>query len=311
MACILRIIACTSPTVSTTCRKSHRAGADVRVRERVVVVGVGVGDAAAARRHAGQLALVERLEEHRDRPRLGHLLDVDQLVGRPDLAGGNHVLHLRHHHRQDGERPGDAGGLGDHADFHHLRLDLTEAGDQPFARRVGDEDAAGADDRVDDVAGAQRELLDHAVHASLDQRLVELDLGLRERGLGARLLRRQRRGDAGLLRRLVGERRVERALAAVDHHLQPLDLAQRDGVGIAPPELGPDVELLLRLRQRAARLGDLAVRRRELALGHHRLRLHLGDAPPRRLHRRPLLGIVEPEQRLAGLDPLVGVHIDL
>ncbi len=60
----------------------------------------------------------------------------------------------------------------------------------------------------------------------------------------------------------------------------------------------------------APRLGNLAVGSGELALGDHRIRLDLGDPPPGGLYRRLLLAVVEPEQRLAGFDPLVDVHVD-
>jgi hypothetical protein len=74
----------------------------------------------------------------------GELLDIDQRVGRPHLAGGDDVLNLGHDHRDDLPGHGDAGHLADHAHLQHLRLDLPETGQQgrwtcapaPGCRRV-------------------------------------------------------------------------------------------------------------------------------------------------------------------------------
>ena len=107
----------------------------------------------------------------------------------------------------------DAGDLADHADLDHLRLDLAEAGDEAGDVAVGDEDAGGAQHRVDDVAGPQRELLDDAVGAGDDQGLVERrPAASAQRGLGARLLRGQLEVDLRLDDRLAGERGVDQAL---------------------------------------------------------------------------------------------------
>ncbi len=80
------MIACTTPTVSMTCRNTHCAAPEVRVVQPVVIVGVGVGDAAAARRHVVEAALVERFHMDGDRARLRYLLGIDQPVRCPDLA---------------------------------------------------------------------------------------------------------------------------------------------------------------------------------------------------------------------------------
>ena len=86
---------------------------------------------------------------------------------------------------------------GDHADPHHLRLDLAEAGHQAAPPApLRDQDAGGTHERVDDVADLQRELLDPPGHAGTDHRLVQIDLGLRQRRLGAGLLGRQQTSKA-------------------------------------------------------------------------------------------------------------------
>lgn len=59
-------------------------------------------------------------------------------------------------------------------------------------------------ERVDDVADPQRELLERSVDAGVEDGLGELGLRLRQRGLGARLLRRQQCGDMRIDRLLFG-----------------------------------------------------------------------------------------------------------
>jgi hypothetical protein len=96
---------------------------------------------------------------------------VDQLLAAAELAGGNVVLHVGHHHRDDGERLGHAGDFGRHSGLHDLRLDLIEAGLQaalPGAFR--NEHAGRPHQRIDDVADAQDELLDSPVHAGAHPR---------------------------------------------------------------------------------------------------------------------------------------------
>ena len=58
-------------------------------------------------------------------------------------------------------------------------------------RRLRDQYAGRTHHRIDEVADAQRELLDAPIHAGADHGLVELDLCLRERCLGAGLFRGQ------------------------------------------------------------------------------------------------------------------------
>ena len=84
------------------------------------------------------------LQKDSERSGLRHLLDVDKLIRRPDLAGGDDILDLGHDQRNDCEWFTDAGGFGDHTDLHHLRLDLSEAGYEGGPPRFcGHEDAGG------------------------------------------------------------------------------------------------------------------------------------------------------------------------
>lgn len=103
--------------------------ADILRLQRVVIAGIGIGNATAPRRDALQRTGKERFEEDGQRSRLRQLLHVNKLVRGPQLPSGNDVLYLGDDHRNDGEGFADAGGLGDHACPHHLRLDLVEAGE--------------------------------------------------------------------------------------------------------------------------------------------------------------------------------------
>ena len=157
----------------------------------IVIVGIGIGDAAAARRHAVNAAFVERLQKREKRARPGYLLRFNQLLTAPNLAGGNVVLHIRHHHRDDRERLRDAGDLGNHPDLHDLRLDLAETRGKKRPTCLRDQYAGWTHHRIDEVADTQHELLDAPIHAGADHGLVEIDLCLREGCLGAGLLGRQ------------------------------------------------------------------------------------------------------------------------
>ena len=89
---------------------------------------VGIDDAAAARDHPIEPAVIERLEEDEDGSRPRHLLCVDQLFAAAELAGGDEVLDPRDYHGDDGPRLRYAGGLGRHPDLHDLGLGLPEPG---------------------------------------------------------------------------------------------------------------------------------------------------------------------------------------
>src|SRR5215471_18086837 len=137
-----------------------------------MIVGVGVGDATAARRYPVEAALVERLE-HRDQcagPR--HLLWVEELLTAAELAGGDIVLNVRNHHRDDREGLGYASGFGDHSDLHHLRLDLPEAGRQRASGIIGDEDSGRTHQGINDIAHPKYKLLNLTAYAGAHDRLV-------------------------------------------------------------------------------------------------------------------------------------------
>ena len=165
----------------------------VFVGDDVVIARISVSDAAAAGRHVIDSAFKHRLKRHQERAWTGDLLHIDQLLAAAELAGGDEILHAGHHHGDDAERLGDAGDLPHHSDLHDLRFDLVEAGLQStLARTVGNQNTGRTHQRVDDVADPQGELLDPPVHPGTDRRLVQFDLGLRQGGLGARLLRRDK-----------------------------------------------------------------------------------------------------------------------
>ena len=73
------------------------------------------------------------------------------------------VLHAGDDHGNDDHGLGGAGGFRGHADPHHLRFDLVEAGRElPGAPLPRGSAARRAHERIDDVADAQRELLHQA-----------------------------------------------------------------------------------------------------------------------------------------------------
>src|SRR3954451_9577589 len=96
-----------------------------------MVAGVGIDDAGAARRNPVEAALVEGLKEYENRTRLLQVLRVDQLLGGPELAGGDEILHAGDDQRNDHPGLRDASGLPDHPWIYCLGLDLPEAGLQP------------------------------------------------------------------------------------------------------------------------------------------------------------------------------------
>ena len=162
--------------------------------DHVVVVRIGIGDAAAARRHAFEPALVKRLEKDKKRARPRHLLRVESTARRRETGRRRCSPARRHHHRDDRKWLGHAGDLRSHPDFHDLSLDLPETGLQrSLTGAFGDQDAGRTHQRIDDVADPQSELLHPPAHAGTDHRLVQLDLSLGQLGFGARFLGRQQR----------------------------------------------------------------------------------------------------------------------
>src|SRR5258706_15045323 len=173
------------------------AGAGLLRRDFLVVAGVGVDDAAAAGRHPLEAALVERLQKHEDRAGPGDVLRFDQLLAAAELAGGDVVLNRGDDHRDDHPGPGDAGRLRHQPLLHDLSLDLAETCLQyPLASRLRNENPGGPHEWIDDIARAQRELLDPAGNPGANEGLVQIHLRLRQCRFGARLFRRQQRRDA-------------------------------------------------------------------------------------------------------------------
>ena len=172
----------------------------------------------------------------------------------------------------------------------------------------GNQDAGRPQHRIDDIALPERELLHRAGDTREDKGLVEIDLRLRQRGFRARLLGRQKRFDLGLQRLLVRESGVDRALPAVDHDLQALDLALRDGACIFLQKLGLHLKFVHGLLIGALRLDNQPVGGRQFGLRYRRVCLDLRDAPARRLPRRLLFRAVKPEQRGARLDLFIQGH---
>ena len=82
-----------------------------------MVVGIDIGDAAATRRDVIQYSRIERFEESQHGSGRADLLQLGQLIGLDDLAGGDDILHLRDHKGDDGHRLADASRLGHHADL--------------------------------------------------------------------------------------------------------------------------------------------------------------------------------------------------
>jgi hypothetical protein len=90
----------------------HSVKSDASQRARVfggnqfLVVRIGVGDTTAAGCYAIEPAFVQRLEKDKKGARLRRLSRLDQLLAAAELAGGNVVLHVRDHHRDERHRVG-------------------------------------------------------------------------------------------------------------------------------------------------------------------------------------------------------------
>src|SRR5216683_4950047 len=69
----------------------------------VMVVGIGVCNAAATGSDAVEASFVEGFEKGYERARSRYLLRIDQLLAASELAGGDIVLNIGDHHRDDRE----------------------------------------------------------------------------------------------------------------------------------------------------------------------------------------------------------------
>ena len=148
----------------------------------------------------------------------------------------------------------------------------------------------------------KRELLHPPVHAGADDGLVEIHLGLGQRGFGAGLFGGKKRGDP----------RLGASLAAVAAAIAPwrpstatcslLDVPRGDGARVAPIDLLLGLQFVHGLLVGALGLLDLAFGRHDIRSRDHQRRLDLGDLAAGGLHGRLLLRAVEPEDRRALLD---------
>ena len=181
----------------------------------------------------------------------------------------------------------------------------------PLAGALRDQDPGRAHHRIDEVTRPQKELLHAAAHAGTDDGFLQLHLGLRQRGFGARLFgREQARGPrlGGLSRR---GGRIDRALAASHRHLELLDITPRDDARIAPVQLLLGIQFVHGLLERTLGLLDLSFSLRDIELRHHHFRLDLRNLASGGLHGCLLLRIVEPEERRSLGDRAAIPDIDL
>src|SRR6266436_5065190 len=126
----------------------------------LVVAGIGVDDAAAARSHTFETALIERLQKYKDGARSGDILRIDQLLPGSELSGGDVILHGRDDHRNDHPGFRDAGRFRDHPFLHDLGLDLAKACLQRLlAGALRDEHPRGPHQLIDHVTDTNKELL--------------------------------------------------------------------------------------------------------------------------------------------------------
>src|ERR1700737_5502125 len=138
-----------------TLRRAELAG-----RNQFMVAGIGVDNATAAGGYSLQTALVEGLEERKDRSRFCQVLQINELISAAELTGRDIVLNTRHDHRDDRPWLGDACGLSHHARLHDLSFDLSEAGLQStLPCSLGYQDSGRPHQGIDDVADAKEKLL--------------------------------------------------------------------------------------------------------------------------------------------------------
>ncbi|MNU73684.1 hypothetical protein D3C71_631700 [compost metagenome] len=205
--------------------------ADILVRESLVIIGIGICDAAAAGWNIVQAAFVKRLQENRQCSGLAQLLDVKKLVRRTQLSGGDHVLNLGHHERDNGERLADAGRLRDHTLLHDLRFDLPETRNKITPSCLGrHENARRTQHRVEHVSDAEGKLLYGSGNAGVDNCLVQFHLCLGQSCFGALLLRRQKDIDLRDESLLLCHRGAESSLSGLNGIRKPLNFPPGNGI---------------------------------------------------------------------------------
>src|SRR4051812_47309361 len=287
-------------------------GAGVLRGDHIVVAGIGVGDAAAARQYAIKPTGVERLEKDENGSRPCYLLGVDQLLATAELAGGDEVLHVRDHHRDDGHGLRGARDLGRHSDLHDLGLNLPKARLQALLSGASrDQDPGRAHERVDDVTYPQGELLHLPADASPDDRLGQIRFGLGQRGFGARLFGWKEGGDLRLSTLSGRSGRSNRALAAFYGDLKLLDVPASHDAGVAPLQLLFGLQFINGLLVGALGLLDLAFRRHNVSARNHQRGVNLGNLATGGLSSCLLLLAIQPENRSAFLNPIIHSNVNL
>src|SRR5262249_2312224 len=245
--------------------------------DRVVVVGIGVSDAAAARRHAVEPALIERLEKYEKGARPRNLRCVDQLFAATKLASSDKILHIRDHHWDDGPGLRYTSSFGNHSRLHNLPFDLAEAGEQnSLAGALRDQDSGGTHERIHHITHSQRELLHTPAHAGSDDRLVQVRFGLCQLGFGTGFLGREKRRNSLLGGLLCSGRGGNRPEAPLHTDLEPLDFAKCHVARIPSLELSLGLQFIQSLLVSASGLLNLTVSLYDIRPGHRELRLDLG-----------------------------------
>lgn len=176
--------------------------------------------------------------------------------------------------------------------LHHLRFNLTKSRRQHPAGIFRNQDSGGSHDGIDDVAGAQSELLDTPVDAGPDRRLVEIDLSLCQRGFCARLLCRKQSRDANHCGLPGSHGCVKRALAATQQNVELLDVTLRHHAGVALLQFPLSVEFVGDLLIRSLGFLGLPFGFQNVGLRSQHRGVDLRNLASGCLHRGLLLGVV-------------------
>ena len=103
----------------------------------------------------------------------------------------------------------------------------------------------------------------------------------------------------------------DRSLATFDGDLELLNIATWDDARIASEQLLLGLELVQGLLVGAPRLLDLPLGSLNVGSRDHQPRVHLGDLPASSLDRRPLFGVVQPEELLSLSDVVAHADVNL